>query len=259
MSDNVLVEREGDIATAVLNRPDRLNALNKAMWAELGETMRRLDGEEDVRCVVVRGAGDKAFAAGADVAELAVERTTMEQARDYGDLMSAAMVAIRDCRHPTVAMIRGPAMGAGLVVAILCDLRICGTSSRFGAPVNRLGASMPYPEIKALYELVGRATTLEILLEGRALTAEEALYKGLVTRMVEDDAVADEAYAAARRISDGAPLVNRAHKRFLRRLADPAPFTAADLDDSYSAVLTEDYRIGLKAFLDKAKPRFVGR
>jgi enoyl-CoA hydratase/carnithine racemase len=158
-----------------------------------------------------------------------------------------------------VAMIHGICVGGGLEIAALCDLRICGTSSRFGIPINRLGLTLGLREMQGLLSLVGKAVTLEILLEGRVFGAAEALQKGLVTRVVPDDKVAEEACATARRIADGAPLVARWHKQFMRRLHDPDPLTAAELDEGYACYDTEDFRTGYKAFLAKAKPGFKGR
>jgi enoyl-CoA hydratase/carnithine racemase len=158
-----------------------------------------------------------------------------------------------------VALIHGICVGGGLEIAALCDLRICGMSSRFGVPINRLGLSMGLREMQGLLTLAGKAVTLEILLEGRVFGADEALQKGLVTRVVPDDKVAEEAYATARRIADGAPLVARWHKKFMRRLHDPAPLTQAELDEGYLCYDTEDFRAGYQAFLAKAKPGFKGR
>ena len=258
MSDVVLLFRDGDIATVTLNRPDRLNALDKAMWQRLAAIMAEVAADGAIRCVILRGAGT-AFGAGADVAEFASERDTPAKAAVYAEIMGAALRALRDCPVPTVAQIHGACAGAGLEVAIHCDLRIAGDGSKFGAPVQRLGITMPYPEIAALMELVGRATTIEILLEGRMIGAREAYEKGLVCRVVPDSAVEEEARASARRIADGAPLVHRWHKKFVRRLLDPTPLSAAEIAESYAACATEDYRIGIKAFLAKEKPQFQGR
>jgi len=258
MSDVVLLSRDGNIATITLNRPDRLNALDKAMWQRLAAIMAEIAGDGAIRCAIVRGAGS-AFGAGADVAEFATERDTPAKAAAYADVMGAALNALRDCPLPTVAQIHGACAGAGLEVAIHCDLRIAGDGSKFGAPVQRLGITMPYPEIATLMELVGRATTIELLIEGRMLGAREAYEKGLVCRVVPDSAVEEEAAATARRIADGAPLVHRWHKKFARRLLDPTPLSAAEIAESYAACDTEDYRAGIKAFLAKEKPRFQGR
>ena len=259
MAEPILISRDGAIATVVLNRPARLNALDRAMWAGLGEALRDLSADDALRCVVVRGAGEKAFAAGADIAEFARERADARQAREYGRLIHDTMQAIARCRHPTVALIRGACVGGGLEIAAMCDLRVCGESSRFGIPVNRLGLTMAYGELMGLLALVGRAVALEILLEGRVFDAGEALRKGLVNRVVPDDKVEDEAYATARRIAEGAPLVNRWHKQFIERLAVRAEIAPAEWDEGFACFDTGDYREGVAAFLAKRKPDFKGR
>ena len=259
MSDTVLVQRDAAIATVALNNPEKLNALSFTMWMRLGEVMRELEADESLRCIVLRGAGDKAFAAGADIAEFEQRRANARVAKDYGDKIEGTMRAVAECRHPTVAMIHGVCVGGGLEIASQCDLRICGASSRFGIPINKLGLVVGYGEMAALIDLVGRATALEILLEGRVFGAAEAKEKGLVNRVVADGEVEAEALAAAVRIAAGAPLVARWHKKFARRLADPRPLTTEERDEGYACFDSEDYRIGFKAFLAKQKPQFKGR
>ncbi len=259
MNDPILIKRDGDIATVTLNNPDKLNAINLAMWQRLGNIMSELSAEENLRCIVLRGAGYKAFASGADISEFASVRASSSQAKAYGEAIHVTMRAIAECQHPTVALIQGVCVGGGLEIASMCDLRICGGSSRFGVPVNRLGLVMAYGEMQGLMLLVGRATALEIVLEGRVFGAVEAREKGLVNRVVPDDKVVEEAYAAARRIADGAPLAARWHKRFINRLSDPRPLTAAERDESYACFDTEDFRIGYRAFLAKKKPEFRGK
>jgi enoyl-CoA hydratase/carnithine racemase len=151
-------------------------------------------------------------------------------------------------------------VGGGLEIACQCDLRISGESGRFGVPINRLGFSIAYDELAALLPLVGRAVALEILVEGRVWGAQEALAKGVLTRVVADDSLEQEAYATARRIADGAPLVARWHKQFVRRLTpQPAALTQDEIEENFAYFNTEDYRIGYEAFISKKKPRFVGR
>jgi len=251
--------RDGPIATVVLDRPQKLNALTRAMWQSLGDAIGELSDDDSVRCIVVRGAGEKAFSPGNDIAEFATQRSNKAQAIEYGKAMHATAAALAACRHPLVAQIHGICVGGGLEIAALCDLRICGESSRFGAPIKNLGLVMAYPEMAPLVRLVGPAVALEILLEGRILDAAEALAKGLVTRVVADDQVATEARAAAQRIADGAPLVARWHKKFARRLTDPRPLSAAELDECFDCFDTEDFREGYAAFLAKRKPKFEGR
>jgi enoyl-CoA hydratase/carnithine racemase len=259
MNDSLLVERDGPIATVVLNRPDKLNALTRPMWQALGDAVCALSADDALRCIVIRGAGEKSFSPGNDIAEFASVRATKAQAREYGAIMHATARALEQCRHPIVAQIHGICVGGGLEIAALADLRICGASSRFGAPIKNLGLVMAYAEMAPLVRLVGPAVALEILLEGRIFDAAEAKDKGLVTRVVPDDAVEAEARAAAQRIAEGAPLAARWHRKFARRLADPRPLTAAERDECFDCFDTEDFRIGYAAFLAKSKPRFVGR
>ena len=255
----ILVSRDGAIATVTLNNPERLNALNRAMWHGLGEAMRELSADDGLRCIVVRGAGEKAFAAGADIAEFAAERANTRQAKAYGKLIHETMQAVARCRHPTVAMIKGACVGGGLEIAAMCDLRVCGESSRFGIPVNKLGLTMAYGELMGLLALVGRAVALEILLEGRVFDAGEAYRKGLVNRVVPDEKVEEESYATARRIAEGAPLVNRWHKQYIERLAVAAKLSRKEWDEGFACFGTADYREGVDAFLNKRKPGFKGR
>ena len=261
MSESVLVEREGVIATVSLSNPGKLNALTVAMWRELAHVMGALSADDGVRCIVLRGAGERAFAAGADIAEFAAVRDNVDQGKRYHrELVYDALKAVGDCRHPTVAMIHGPCVGGGLEIACQCDLRIAGESSRFGVPINRLGFAIAYDELSALLPLVGRAVALEILVEGRVWNAQEAFAKGLLTRVVDDAALANEIDATAQRIAAGAPLVARWHKRFVRRLTpQPAPLSAAEIEENFAYFNTEDYRIGYDAFIHKKKPKFVGR
>ncbi len=259
MSGSVRCTRDGAIATVTLSNPERLNALSRPMWRELGDAMLALDRDESVRCVVVRGDGTKAFAAGADIAEFATERSNVAQAREYGQVIQRTMDAVSHCRHPVVAMIHGACVGGGLEIAAICDMRICGESSRFGVPVKNLGLVMAYGELKGLIDLVGRAIALEIVLEGRVFGAQEALAKGLVNRVVPDGSVEDETMATVARIAEGAPLVHRWHKRFARRLSLQSPLSPAEYDESFACFGTEDFDTGYQAFLAKRKPEFKGR
>jgi enoyl-CoA hydratase len=259
MSDAILSKRDGPIATVVINNPQKRNALAKATWEQLRVTIAALGADDQLRCIVICGAGKEAFAAGADISEFARERANAAQAKLYGEAVSAGIHAIFECRHPTIAMIHGACTGGGMEIACACDLRISGESGRFGVPINRLGHALAYPEMKLVQSVVGRAVLLEILLEGRLLDAREAERRGLVNRVVPDDKLEQEVYATAQRIAAGAPLVARANKKFARRLLDPAPLRPAEIDEGYALCDSDDYREGVRAFLAKEKPAFKGR
>ncbi|MBE0547468.1 MAG: enoyl-CoA hydratase/isomerase family protein [Rubrivivax sp.] len=259
MTELILTHCDGPVATVTLNRPGKLNALTKPMWQRLGTVMRELSADESLRCVVLRGAGGKAFAPGNDIAEFETERSNFDQGKAYGEVLHGALAAIADCRHPTVALIDGICVGGGLEIAALCDIRICGEGSRFGVPINKLGLVMAHAELAALVQLAGRAVALEMLLEGRVFGAREALDKRLVHRVMPDPEVEAEAYATARRIATGAPLAARWHKQFLRQIESGAPLTDAQRDEGFRCYDSEDFRIGVRAFLAKQTPDFVGR
>ena len=256
---NVHVSRDGAIATVTLSSPGRMNALDKGMWAQLGAALGELGADASLRCLVLRGDGDKAFAAGADIAEFHAERSNSAQAKAYSQGGIGWMHAVAQCPHPTVALIQGACVGGGLLIASQCDLRICNASARFGVPVKNLGLTESYDELQAMMRVIGAAASLEILLEGRIWGAQEAYEKGLVSRVVPDERVVEEAYAAAQRIADGAPLVARWHKKFVRRLLDPRPLSQEERDEGYACFDTEDFRAGVRAFLEKRKPAFTGR
>ncbi len=257
--ETVRIDRADDIATVTIDRPERLNAIDTATWRALGRAMTEVSADGDIRCVVLRGAGERAFGVGADIKEFAEVRGDIASARAYSAIADPAVTALQCCRHPVVAMIHGYCVGGSFELLPACDMRIAGESARFGIPINKLGAVAGYAEIRDLAQLGGLANVLEILLEGRLIDAREAREKGFVNRVVPDADLEAEVYGTARRIADGAPLVARWHKKFARRLLDPAPITEAELDEGYACFETEDYRTGREAFVAKSTPRFKGR
>ena len=259
MTDLVRLEREGEIAKVTLDQPAKLNAINNAMWRRLAEIFAELDGDEGLRCVILGGAGEKAFSVGADISEFEENRSSIDKARSYHERTRRSLQAVFCCRHPVIAQIRGLCVGGGLELATTCDLRICGESARFGIPVKRLGLVVSYAELKPLVELIGPANALEILLEGRIHSAADALRMGLVNKVVADAEVEHEALATAMRIAEGAPLVARWHKKFTRRLMQPEPVSAEEMDESFECFETEDFEAGYRSFLAKSKPDFKGR
>jgi enoyl-CoA hydratase/carnithine racemase len=246
------------IATVTLSNSGKLNALDIAMWRELASVFRALSQDESLRCLIVRGEGGN-FAAGADIAEFASQRNNAEQGiRYHTGIVAPALDAIAHCIHPTIAAIDGACVGGGLEIACACDLRVASASSRFGIPINRLGFALAPNEMQGLLQLVGIATALEILLEGRIFDAAEAMQKGLLHRIVDD--VAANALQTAQRIATGAPLAARMNKQLARRLNPlPGTLTTQEFLDAYLLLNSHDYREGIDAFLDQRKPVFNGK
>lgn len=253
------IAEDGDgLFRLVMSNPGKKNAFTLDMYRDFGTQLEQLDAREDVRCLVVQGA-DGDFCAGSDIGGFDGNRGGVEVAREYADFTVAMVRKLRDFRHPSVACIEGVCVGGGLEIASVCDIRIAGTGARFGIPVNRIGINLDHAELSDLIAVVGSVAALEILLEGRVFGAQEALRCGLVTRIVEDRAVAAEADEVARRITLSAPLVNRWHKKFVRRLQERRPLSADEIAEAYNCFETEDYEIGRRAFAAKQRPAFVGR
>lgn len=254
----VRVERQEDgIVTVIFDRPEKRNAFTLDMYLAFGRIMKSLNEDDSVRCVVLRGAGGT-FCAGSDIGSFDKDRSGKEQARDYAELTLAQTDQLKLMRHPTIAFIEGACVGGGLEIAAMCDLRLSARSARFGVPINRIGLTLDYRELEDFLTLIGPAATLEVLLEGHVFGADEALHKGLLTRVVNDDELEQHVYDTARRIALSAPLVNRWHKQFVRRLSTGKPLTENELQEAYRCFDTEDYQLGQQAFLSKQKPRFVG-
>ena len=259
MVQRVTVEREGSIVTVTLNQEAKLNAISLLMWDWIGEVFTELDDDESVRCVILRGAGDKAFSVGADISEFEEHRSTAAKAKRYGKRTHGALEKIITCRHPVIARIDGLCVGGGLELATTADLRICSERSRFGIPIKRLGLVVAYAELAPLVQLIGPSNAMEILMEGQIFGADRAYDMGLVNRVVSDDRLDQEVQATAERIAEGAPLVARWHKKFTRRLLSPKPLTKAEHNESFDCFATEDFQIGYQAFLAKQKPVFKGK
>jgi len=255
----VLVHIDGVVATVTLNSPEKLNALSTDVSLGLSDALATLHEDEHLRCIVIRGAGERAFSAGADIAEFPRWRDNKARARIYARILESGLDAIQSCRHPTIALIEGLCVGGGFGVAAMCDLAICSESSRFGVPVKRLGLVESPRELRPLVRKFGPRAMLEVLLPGELLNAQDALRLGFVSRVVADDKTANVCYELAGSIADGAPLVARWHKQFIYRLLDPEPLSPSEEDEGYDCYDTEDFHRGYQAFLAKEKAEFVGR
>ena len=255
---SILQTRDGVMATVTLSNPGKMNALDAAMWRDLASIFEDLSRDTSLRCVIVRGE-DGNFAAGANIAEFAEVRSNAEQGVAYHtEMVGRALESITHCIHPTVAAIEGVCVGGGLEIACACDLRIASPTARFGIPIKRLGFALAPSEMQGLVQLVGVATALEILLEGRVFDAAEAKRKGLLHRIAKN--ALEQARISAERIAEGAPLAARMNKQLARRLAPvPPPLTPEAFASAYAILDSADYREGVASFLANRKPLFTGQ
>ena len=252
-------KKNNHLIEVVLNRPEKLNAMTKPMWIELGKTFKKLSKNKNLRCIVIRGQGGKSFSPGNDIAEFTKERSSSKLAKAYGKFLHGTLGEIFNCPIPTIALIEGICVGGGLEIAGCCDIRICGKSSRFGIPIKRLGLTMAAKELEVLLKVTNYSTAMEILFEGRVFEADEAFEKKLVNRVVEDKNVEKEAYKSAELICEGAPKVTRWHKQFARNILKNGKVTEKINNLGYKCYDTEDFKIGYQSFLNKTKPKFKNK
>ena len=256
----ILLRREAAIATVTINRPAQRNAISFAMWGQLTELMRQLDSDRDIRCVVIAGAGDEAFSAGADISDFEQYRSDSERGRVYNRAVDGLLQTVAEMGTPVISMIGGFAAGGGCELAVATDLRIAAEGSRLGIPVARLGITIGHREMYGLVNLVGKGNALYILLSGRLLGTEEALRIGLVNQVVPPDQLAEVTYKLATDIAALAPLSHAVNKQTLNQvLAKPSlELTPDEANLPLTQFDTRDYQEGYRAFLEKRRPEFIG-
>jgi enoyl-CoA hydratase len=260
-TDKLLVEVSDKIALVTINNPDKRNALSREIREALPGVLAALEADPDVRVLVVTGAGDKAFASGADISEFGDLRTTPTARAEYDRGQAALTAAWASVGKPVIAMIRGFCMGGGLLTALQADIRIASDDSQFGIPAARLGLGYGFSGVTTLLSLVTPARAAEILFSARRFPAAEALQMGLVNRVVPPDDLRQEVMSLAAAIAANAPLTVAAAKAAIREAAKPAQ--SHDLTRIEAMVeacfQSEDYREGQRAFAEKRPPVFSGR
>jgi enoyl-CoA hydratase len=259
MEDLVVAER-GAVTTLVFNRPAKRNAISFEMWQALPSLLADLAVDTDLRVLVIRGAGEEAFASGADISEFGRVRADRTTARRYSRTVEAADRSLAEFPRPTIAMIHGFCVGGGLEVALACDLRFAARTARFGITAARLGIIYGLGSTRRLASIVGPSHARDILFSGRLLGIEEAQAMGLVNRVCDPGTLESQTYDYARQLAEQAPLSQRGAKLMLQHLVGEGEMTesvlAAFVERAYES---DDYREGVQAFLEKRRPRFQGR
>ena len=258
MSDHLLVERQGAVATVVLNKPQSHNAISIDMYQDLPAIMAELDADPSVKVVVLRGAGEKSFASGADISEFEQERSDATKARNYNKHVAAAEQAIEGVSKPTIAMIHGYCIGGGAGLAMACDIRFADDRARFAITPSKLGLVYSLESTKRVVDLAGPSRAKWILMSGQQIKAERALQLGLFDEVYAPDELETATYEFAELITTRAQFSVRSAKTMVRKVVEgQVRDDEATLDIRNSSFDTEDFAEGVRSFLEKRPPRFT--
>jgi enoyl-CoA hydratase/carnithine racemase len=256
----ILASIQDGVGRVVFNQPEKRNAMSVEMWAGMGQALDLFAEDASVRCVVLQGAGDKAFVSGADISQFEKNRANANAQQEYDRLTSAGRARLSAFRKPVIAQIRGFCMGGGLGIAMSTDIRIASEDSQFGIPAARLGIAYGFDMVRALVDLVGPAHAHMILMSGDRFGAAEAERIGLVNRMVPAAELEGTVAKLAATMAANAPLSLATNKLTVKSvLRDPADRDMEAIRAAMAACFdSADYREGRRAFMEKRKPAFTG-
>ena len=260
-TSEMIVKKEAHIGWMIFNNPLRMNAVTLDMWKAIPQIVEDFEADPEIRVMVLAGAGDRAFVAGADISQFEENRSSSDGVNAYDEISGRAFSTIAETRLPTIAMIHGYCIGGGLGIALSCDIRIAADHSTFGIPAAKLGLAYPLQCTHRLVEVVGPSFAKEIFYTARQFTADEALRMGLINRSVDAKDLELTIHTMCAQIAENAPLTMTAEKRIIDELVkEPGNFDRAKCETlAAECFSSEDYAEGRAAFMQKRKPQFKGR
>jgi enoyl-CoA hydratase len=259
MMERIIAKKDGATGWLIFNNPERRNAVSVDMWEAIPDVLEKFGSDSEVRVVVLAGAGDKAFVSGADISQFESQRSSADAVQRYEELAEGAQLKLQTFDKPTIAMIRGYCLGAGVNIANVCDLRIAAEDARLGIPAAKMGLGYRASSMKNLVDIIGGAGAREVMITGRQFTGAEAFRMGWVNKVVATEELESCVGELCEMVGANAPLTMRAAKRIIREVSRKD----YDLEQCRAWVKecfeSADYKEGRKAFMEKRKAVFTGK